>query len=61
MISSAKEDEDHPRKAVVRALIHRWANVLTTEDGAFRISQNAKLREGWVTKKGEPYPDEQEE
>ncbi len=30
-ISSAKADEDHPRKVVQRALIHRGANLLMTE------------------------------
>jgi hypothetical protein len=35
MISSAKEDNDHPRKAVVRALRHRGAFVATTENGTF--------------------------
>jgi hypothetical protein len=61
MISSAKEDEDHPRKAVVRALIHRGAHVVTTENGPFRTSQNAPDRQGWKAMKGAPYPDDQEE
>jgi hypothetical protein len=30
-ISSAKEDSDHPRKAVLRAMRHRGAFILTTE------------------------------
>jgi Metallo-beta-lactamase superfamily len=60
MISSAKEDEDHPRKAVLRGLIHRGAKVLTTEEGGFRISMGAPDRENWGPKKGEPYPDDQE-
>lgn len=32
MISSAKEDTAHPRKAVLRALRHRGAFIITTED-----------------------------
>jgi beta-lactamase superfamily II metal-dependent hydrolase len=61
MISSAKEDEDHPRKAVVRALIHRGAFVATTENGGFRSSCNAPTRDGWNSLKPTAYPDEQEE
>jgi hypothetical protein len=61
MISSAKEDEDHPRKAVVRALIHRGAFVATTENGGFRTALNAPNREGWSALKPAAYPDEQEE
>ena len=30
-VSSAKEDEDHPRKSVVRAFIHRGGQVYATE------------------------------
>ena len=60
MISSAKEDSDHPRKAVLRALHHRGAFIATTEDAAFRVSQNAPAR-NWGTMTNVPYPDEQEE
>jgi beta-lactamase superfamily II metal-dependent hydrolase len=60
LISSAKADEDHPRKAVVRACIHRGAKVITTEEGDKRTSQNAPAREGWVAVEGEPYPEDQE-
>jgi beta-lactamase superfamily II metal-dependent hydrolase len=61
VISSAKEDEDHPRKVVVRALIHRGANVSTTEGRNVRLSQNAPDRWGYVTLIPEPYPEEYEE
>lgn len=60
IISSAKKDEDHPRKAVVRAMIHRGANVVSTEGGALRISQNAPHREGWFAATPLIYPEEQE-
>jgi beta-lactamase superfamily II metal-dependent hydrolase len=60
MISSAKEDPEHPRKAVVRALHHRGAKIVTTENGPFRTGQNAPDRAGWVAMKQLPYPDEQE-
>ncbi|MBZ9974199.1 MULTISPECIES: MBL fold metallo-hydrolase [unclassified Mesorhizobium] len=61
MISSAKLDEDHPRKAVIRAMIHRGAKVLTTEGGSITTYANAPAREGWGAVPGEPYPDEIEE
>lgn len=61
IVSSAKKDEDHPRKAVVRAMIHRGARVLTTEGASLRISQNAPDREGWGPAKAMAYPEDQEE
>lgn len=61
IISSAKKDEDHPRKAVVRAVIHRGAKVFTTEGLSLRISHNAPNREGWAAAKPAEYPAEQED
>lgn len=61
VISSAKEDKDHPRKAVVRALIHRGAKVITTEGKTIRCSKSAPIREGWVPVKPEAYPEDQED
>lgn len=60
MISSAKEDTDHPRKAVLRALRHRGALICTTEEGAISVFNNAPAR-GWYPLQNKPYPDEQEE
>lgn len=60
-ISASKEDSDHPRKTVVRALIHRGAKVLTTEEASKRMGHNAPDREGWVPATGAPYPKDQEE
>jgi hypothetical protein len=60
-ISSAKKDEAHPRKAVVRAMIHRGGSVATTEGKTVRSSLYAPNREGWVAVTPLPYPDEQEE
>ncbi len=61
-ISSAKEDEAHPRKVVVRAMIHRGAKVVTTEGKTFCTSSpNAPKREGWSAVTPEIYPDEYEE
>lgn len=62
IISSAKEDKDHPRKAVVRAMIHRGGKVIKTEDKTIcTFSQGAPPRSGWVPVKPESYPEEQEE
>jgi beta-lactamase superfamily II metal-dependent hydrolase len=59
MISSAKDDKDHPRKAVIRALLHRGALICTTEDGMFGVWNNAPPR-AWNPVYNPPYPDEQE-
>jgi beta-lactamase superfamily II metal-dependent hydrolase len=61
IISSAKADKDHPRKAVVRACIHRGAKVVTTEGKSIRTQMNAPAREGWVATTPMTYPDDQEE
>jgi beta-lactamase superfamily II metal-dependent hydrolase len=60
VISSAKKDEDHPRKAVVRAMIHRGARVVTTEGQALQTHANAPDR-GWSAATPLDYPEEQEE
>lgn len=61
IVSASKKDKDHPRKAVVRAFIHRGANVFTTEGNDFCISSNAPMREGWVGAQCLSYPFEQEQ
>lgn len=60
IISSAKEDEDHPRKAVVRAMHHRGARVHTTEGTNICVGRNTPDRAGWISTPGIPYPDDQE-
>ena len=60
IISSAKADKDHPRKAVVRAMIHRGASVACTEGKTICSYQNSPDR-GWVASTLMDYPDEQEE
>lgn len=61
VISSAKEDKDHPRKAVLRALMHRGAKVITTEGKTICCSRSAPTREGWVPTTPEVYPEDQED
>ena len=61
IISSAKADEHHPRKSVVRAMIHRGGKVITTEGISIRTGHNAPQRDGWGPVTPEPYPEEQEE
>lgn len=60
-ISSAKADEHHPRKAVVRAIYHRGGKVYATEGTSTRTNRNAPKREGWNTVKPMEYPSEQEQ
>ncbi|WP_158899724.1 ComEC/Rec2 family competence protein [Burkholderia sp. L27(2015)] len=57
--SSAKADEDHPRKSVVRAMLHRGAHFAATEGRNVCLSHGIS-RTGWVTIPQETYPDEQE-
>jgi beta-lactamase superfamily II metal-dependent hydrolase len=59
VISSAKEDTTHPRKAVLRALRHRGAFILTTEDMPVIVQRNSMRT--WTVVENVPYPDEQEE
>jgi beta-lactamase superfamily II metal-dependent hydrolase len=59
IISAAKEDSDHPRKAVVRAMIHRGGRVISTETGPVQTHKNAPDR-GWGPAPQMPYPGDQE-
>lgn len=60
IVSANTNDKSHPRKAVVRALVHRGAKVIQT-NGAIRTSRNAPAREGWLTAKPLEYPTDMEE
>jgi beta-lactamase superfamily II metal-dependent hydrolase len=60
IISAANKDKDHPRKTVIRAFIHRGANVISTEGKNISIPHNAPDREGWVPVEPIPYPEVQE-
>jgi beta-lactamase superfamily II metal-dependent hydrolase len=59
IVSSAKKDEHHPRKSVVRALIHRGATVYATEGKCVCWSENAPDR-GWSSASAIAYPEENE-
>ena len=61
VVCASKDDDDHPRKAVLRAFIHRGGRIITTEHGHKRMGHNAPDREGWVAAEPVPYPEEQEE
>lgn len=60
IVSASKEDEHHPRKAVVRGVIHRKGKVVSTESGCIRTQKNAPPREGWSPVAPLAYPEEQE-
>lgn len=61
-ISSAKADEDHPRQVVVRAFIHRGANLYMTEGQNIRSSGgDAPYRPGYSALQPTPYPEAYEE
>lgn len=57
--SSAKADEDHPRKSVVRAMLHRGAHFAATEGKTIGFSEGI-TREGWYPVPQTDYPEEQE-
>lgn len=62
IISAATEDQHHPRKSVIRAMRHRGAKVLSTDDGRGTkcISHNAISRDGWSAAVPLSYPEEEE-
>ena len=64
LISANPDDNDHPRRAVVRGLIHRGADVVQTTGrrGTYlQTYKNAPSRNGAVPAKRLPYPADQEE
>ena len=60
IISANQSDKEHPKKAVVRALIHRNATVVQTR-GVIRTQHNAPERKGWVSVTALEYPSDMEE
>lgn len=63
IVCASKDDADHPRRAVIRAMKHRGAKVFSTEEAGWtRFSDGAApAREGMQPAKDLPYPEEQEE
>lgn len=61
MISASKDDDDHPRKTTVRALIHRGFKVSVTKGSNFFVGYDVPKREGYSPIVGLSYPDEEEE
>lgn len=57
--SSAKADEDHPRKSVIRAVLHRGGHWAATESKDIYFSAGI-TRDGWVSIPQAEYPEEQE-
>ena len=60
-ISASKDDKDHPRKAVIRALIHRGGKVFTTENGDLRFNKFGPDRKNWYNAQPLEYPTDQED
>ena len=58
--SSAKLDEAHPKKVVIRAIMHRGGHFAATE-GLNICWSNGITREGWGPIPQAPYPEEQED
>jgi beta-lactamase superfamily II metal-dependent hydrolase len=58
--SSAKADEDHPRKSVIRAMMHRGGDFAATEGRNIMWSSGVS-RPGWSALEPTPYPEEQEQ
>lgn len=57
--SSAKADEDHPKKSVIRAMLHRGAHFSSTEGKGVCWAEGIE-RAGWGPIPQTPYPNEQE-
>jgi len=61
IISAAKNDENHPRKSVVRAMMHRGCKVIVTKGNSVRTGVNQPAREGWGPATPLEYPTTQED
>lgn len=61
IVSANRNDGEHPRRAVTRALIHRGAKVTTTKGkGILCWYQNKPTRPGWSLAISENYPEDTE-
>ncbi|EOI1352383.1 ComEC/Rec2 family competence protein [Citrobacter amalonaticus] len=59
VISAGKNDSNHPRKAVVRALYHRGAKIFDTKSGKFH--KGTSTRGSWIKAVKLSYPSDIEE
>ena len=60
VICASTEDKDHPRKAVVRAMIHRGAKVYTSANNLHSFGGSVPSDRGWSSATPSTYPTEQE-
>ena len=60
IVSANRNDEDHPKKAVIRALIHRGRKVVQT-NGILHTFSNFAPTRGWIDAQPLKYPHEQED
>lgn len=63
VVSAHEDDEDHPRKAVVRAMWHRGGRVSSTEDGPFIYMKGRRqlFRPGTRPAQQKGYPQDMED
>lgn len=61
IISANQKDKDHPKKAVIRALIHRGRRVTQTDKTLRVYTSDAPRRDNWSTATPLEYPTEQED
>ena len=61
IISANQNDKEHPKKAVVRALMHRGRRVLQTQGTLCMPTNGAPARAGWTTATPLEYPEDQED
>ena len=58
--SSARADEDHPRKSVIRAIHHRGGRFYDTKRGSIQSRVATTPNRGWGSAAESPYPEDQE-
>ena len=61
IISANRNDKEHPKKAVVRALMHRGRGVIQTQGTLCTPTNGAPARAGWTTATPLEYPEDQED
>ena len=60
IISANQNDNEHPKKAVARALIHRGRRVFQTK-GTLSLKSNGAPDRGWTAASPLEYPKDQED